>query len=192
MQSAFKCLVVGPQGAGKSLLLKKLKALNGKLPSRRCSRDHAGSACDREILATIPTVGATVEELKLTPKVTCTLKEYGGCMAPVWSTAYADSDVVIYVIDASNCTQVSTATVLLLEALGERELREKPFLIFFNKLDCECPMSLVELQSVMRMGDIRSHATQPVSVVEGNCATGQALPAVLQWLEQQHSTVRTK
>lgn len=191
MQHASRCLVVGPQGAGKSLLLKKLKALSNQSSKNSRRADSQGQALgSREILPTLPTVGCTVEELKVSQNATCLLKEYGGCMAPVWNTAYAECDVVLYVMDASNCTQISAATILLLELLGSQDLRDKPFLVFFNKLDCDCPMSLAEYQSVMRLRDIQSHAPQTVGVVKGSCATGQALDSILQWIEQR-START-
>ena len=170
-------LVLGPQGAGKSLLVKKLKLLCGE------KRDIVPERSDGT-LPTLPTVGCTVEELKLGRRATCLLKEYGGCMAPVWNTGYSDCDFVVYVIDASSCTQISAATILLLEVLGQPELREKPFLLVFNKLDCHCIMSLNEYKSVMRLEDIVQHATQNIHVLEGSCAErGTALLGqVLDWI----------
>ena len=191
MQRTSRCLVVGPQGVGKSLLLKKLKIFSNQSSKNLRGTDSQNQTIgSREILPTLPTVGSTVEELKVAQNATCLLKEYGGCMAPVWNTVYAECDLVLYVVDASNCTQVSAATVLLLELLGSQDLRDKPFLVFFNKLDCDCPMSLAEYQSVMRLSDIRSHAPQTVCVVAGSCATGQSLHSILQWVEQQ-TTART-
>ena len=167
------------QGAGKSLLLKKLKCLCSEKPSRRAG----GESQAVEILPTQPTVGSTIQELDLEANFRCILKEYGGCMAPIWNTAFDSCDSVIYVIDASNCTQISASTVLLLELLGNAQLKEKPFLVFFNKTDCSRVMELAEYKAVMRLDDIRRHASQPVEVLQGSCATCQALDCVLQWIK---------
>ena len=175
-----RCLVLGPEGSGKSLLVKKLKALE-----REKRRGGDGDDAKRELFPTQPTVGASVEELELGRNATCLLKEYGGAMAPVWSAAYSDCDLVVYVIDATNCTQISAATILLLEVLGHEALREKPLLLVFNKLDRRCPVSLAELKSVMRLGDILRHAPQSVQVVEGSCVEGSLLARrVLEWLSR--------
>jgi 50S ribosomal subunit-associated GTPase HflX len=124
-----------------------------------------------------------VEGLELGEGAACCLKEYGGCMAPVWSAGYADADLVVYVVDATNCTQISAATILLVDTLGHEALRDKPFLLVFNKMDRGCPMSLTEYKSVMRLGDILRHAPQRVQVVEGSCVEGYALTElVYEWL----------
>lgn len=188
-----RCLVLGPQGAGKSLLLKKLKSLCAEKHDKDSRSDKATltSGKAREILPTLPTVGSTVEEVKLGKNFTCLLKEYGGCMAPVWSSAYSECDLVVYVIDASISTQISAATVLLLEVLNHRELKETPFLVVFNKLDCPCAMSLTEYKSVMRLDDVLRHASQSVCVLEGSCARGVLLSQVLDWIVQQTVTTTT-
>ena len=168
-----RCLILGPRGAGKSLLVRKMKF----------HERETGGDLERWGAALLPTVGASVEELQLGNDVTCLVKEYGGAMAPVWSSAYSDCDLVVYVIDATNYTQISAATILLLDVLGHQELKEKPCLLVFNKLDCHCPMSLTQFKSVMRLDDILNHAPQKVQVVEGSCLKGSLLvQQVLEWL----------
>jgi GTPase SAR1 family protein len=180
-----RCLVLGPRGAGKSLLVRKLKSLERE---KGREREIEGSGATREVPPpTQPTVGTSVEELQLGKNVSCLVKEYGGAMAPVWSAAYSDCDLVVYVIDATNCTQTSAATVLLLDVLRHEALKEKPFLLVFNKLDRQCPMNLTEFKTVMRLGDILQHATQKVQLVEGSCAEESLLvQQVHEWLF--HST----
>ena len=186
MQSpSCRCLVLGPQATGKSLLLKKLKSLYRDKNSKRANEANPMTGNAREILPALPTVGSAVEEVKLGKNTTCLLKEYGGCMAPVWSTAYAESDLVIYVIDASNPAQISAATILLLDVLSHPALKEKPFLVVFNKLDCHCVMGLAEYKSVMRLDDILKHASQNVHVLEGSCAEGMVLlDHIMDWISQ--------
>ena len=167
-----RCLVLGPQGSGKSLLVKKLKAVAGEAAGER-----------RAVLPTLPTVGAFVEELSLGRGRGCRLREYGGAMAPVWSSNFADCDLVVFVVDATDHTHISAATILLLELLGHRDLSGKPVLLVFNKLDRHCPVSLTEYKSVMRLGDILQHAPQSLSVVEGSCVQGTELVTlVFKWI----------
>lgn len=176
--SGCSCLILGAEGSGKTLLLKKLRVLSGHKDS---GNQEASSSC---VLPTIPTVGTNVEELSLGRNLRCSLREYGGSMAPVWSKAYDDAQVVIYVVDASDFTRLSAATVLFLEALASEGLREKPFLLFLNKTDSPFCKSLVELKSVMRLDEVMENASQRITVVHGSCVTSEGLSDVLQWLAE--------
>lgn len=51
-----------------------------------------------------------------------------------------------------------------------------------GRSDLPCYMSLVEMQSLFRMQDIVSCATQPVTVLEASARDGTGLADVLQWL----------
>lgn len=184
-----ECLVVGPEGAGKTLLIRKLEELctsKRKKTSRDAEAsatqtDHASIGC-QELHHTIPTVGVNLARLKLLKGLSCNLRESGGQMAPLWPNCYKDCSMVIFVIDSSNQVQVSASTILLLEVLSAPGLQDKPVLVFFNKTECPLGLGLVEYKSVMRLEDIVSHARQTVSVVEGSCWTGDGIPAILEWL----------
>lgn len=178
-----ECLLLGAEGSGKTLLLKKLvsKASRTKTSGGSTSNGSADSSCDG-ILPTIPTVGTNIEDLQLAKGISCKLREYGGSMAPLWSSAYNRCSVVIFVVDASNSTQISASTMLLLDVLTAKALEKKPVLIFFNKMDSQFGMSLVELKSVMRLGDVIRNATQKVQVVQGSCATEEGLDSILEWI----------
>ena len=185
MQPSSRGLVLGPQGTGKSLLLKKLKSVSGEKRASDLGKTNSANETAREILPTLPTAGCAVEEVRLGKNETCLVKEFGGSMAPVWSTAYSECDLVVYVIDSSNSTQISAATMLLVEMLGHPALKDVPFLLIFNKLDCQCVMSLNEYKSVMRLGDILERCSQTVHVLEGSAAEGALLAGrVLDWITQ--------
>ena len=175
--------MLGPEGVGKTLLLKKLLVLCAQEGQKR-SRRQSGEPLAAGVLPTIPTVGTNLEQLSLGRKLACSLREYGGSMAPLWSSAHEDCCMVLYVVDTSNPTQVAAATVLLLETLSSEKLRDKPFLVFFNKQDSAFRMSLVELKFIMRLDDIVETATQPITVVHGSCKTNEGLGDVLQWLSE--------
>lgn len=189
--SRSECLILGPEGAGKTLLMKKLeeyaKRKKGSGGATAAGSHTSGSQnyvsiASQPINHTVPTVGVNLAHLKLTKEVTCSLRESGGQMAPLWHNGYQDCRMVIYVIDSSNQVQVSASTVLLLDVLSSEALREKPVLVFFNKTDSPLGLGLVEYKSVMRLEDIVSHATQRVSVVDGSCWTGEGIGVIMEWL----------
>lgn len=182
-----QCLFLGPEGTGKTMLLKKLKLLTNKKPPKGTSK-AAGEPGDTPsspaVLPTIPTVGTNVEDLTLGKNLVCVLKEYGGSMAPVWGSAYASCQMVVYVIDTSNLTQISAATVLLVEVLSADALKDKPLLLFFNKTESHFSMSLVELKSIMRIDELIKCATQMITVVHGSCVTNEGVDEILQWITE--------
>ncbi|NXC42278.1 ARL16 protein, partial [Penelope pileata] len=130
--------------------------------------------------ATLPTVGTNLTALALPGGAT--LRELGGCMGPIWPSYYGECRAVVFVIDAANPTQVSSSCVQLLSLLSAEPLASVPVLILFNKIDLPCYMSLVEMKSLLRLQDIVSCATQPITVLESSARDGTGLADVLQWL----------
>jgi GTPase SAR1 family protein len=182
-----ECLVLGPECAGKTLLIRKLEGLcskkkgkgsDGKLTEGLDTASLASQACNY----TVPTVGANFAQLKPAKGVLCKLRESGGQMVSLWSKAYEDCRMVIYVIDSSNRVQVSASTILFLDMLSSPPLQDKPVLLFFNKTDLPLGLGLVQYKKVMRLGDILAHATQKVTVIDGSCWTGEGIEGVLEWL----------
>lgn len=56
-------------------------------------------------------------------------------------------------------------------------------MVFHFFRDMPCPMSLVEMKSLIRMEEIIASAPQPITVLEVSAHTGQGLMEVLDWLE---------
>lgn len=174
-----ECLVLGPEGSGKTLLLRKLKEHSGKTQSKEY---EAGIVGEETLEHTMPTVGVNLEHLALSNGNTCTAREIGGQMAPLWENAYAKCTMIIYVVDSSNRAQVSASTVLFLDLLSSDKTREKPILLFFNKIDLPLGLGLQEYKSVMRLEDILTHATQNIVVISGSGWTGEGIDDVLKWI----------
>ncbi|NXQ50204.1 ARL16 protein, partial [Catharus fuscescens] len=130
--------------------------------------------------APVAQVGTNLTDLRLPRRVT--VRELGGCMGPIWHSYYSECSALLFVVDASNPTQVSSSCIQLLSVLSAAPLASVPVLVLFNKIDLPCYMSLVEMKSLFRMQDIVSCATQPITTLETSARDGTGLAEVLQWL----------
>ena len=186
-----ECLVLGPEGAGKTLLIRKLeeyckgkREVDENVPGETTSTSYV-SLASKPMHHTVPTVGINLAQIHLAKGIACNLRESGGQMAPLWHNQYKECTMIIYVIDSSNQVQVSASTILLLDLLSSKHLTKTPVLIFFNKTDSPLGLGLAEYKNVMRLDEIVSHASQAVTVVEGSCWTGEGVGTVMQWLLNQ-------
>lgn len=188
MEEQKECLVLGPGGAGKTVLLKRLKAMSeeeetSSTVKHKGKRETAHSKSKKEewtLPVTHPTTGTSL--VTLAP-LNCILKEYGYSMASLWKKAVQHTDAVIYVTDASNPHQLSAATVLLMELLADEGSRSKPFLLLYTKTDLPSPMSQYEMAELMRVRDLKRMREKKLEVLCGTSATGEGLAEVMKWLK---------
>ena len=168
-------LVLGPEGSGKSLLLKRLKTL---------SLDF--DAVFDDIPSTIQTVGSNLVKIHFN-KQEYELREVGGVMAPIWKNYFSSTCGVIFVIDVANQFQLSASCMLLLSVLSNELLKKKPVLLLLNKLDMHLTFSLTEIEKILRIKEIKKYASGAVSVVECSCVNKVGFKNIIDWL----STVKT-
>ncbi|KAM3921398.1 ADP-ribosylation factor-like protein 16 [Leptodactylus fuscus] len=164
------CLVLGPSGVGKTLLMKRLLKL--------CTKDSADLG---DVPPTQPTVGTNLTDLTI-HRTRVTVREVGGSMVPIWPSYYQDCQAVVFIADAANPNQVSASCIQLLSVLSAPALSTVSVLIVFNKTDLPCCMSLVEMKSLFRLDDIIACAKQPITFMETSALEGTGLQEVLQWL----------
>ncbi|XP_069809384.1 ADP-ribosylation factor-like protein 16 isoform X4 [Dendropsophus ebraccatus] len=168
------CLVLGPSGVGKTLLMKRLHKL--------CTKDSDLG----EVPPTQPTVGTNLTDLTI-QRTRVTVREVGGSMVPIWPSYYKDCQTVLFIVDAANINQVSASCIQLLSLLSAPALSTSSVLVVFNKTDLPCCMSLVEMKSLFRLDDIVSSAKQSITVLETSALEGTGLQEVLQWLHSSAS-----
>ncbi|XP_034362305.1 ADP-ribosylation factor-like protein 16 [Arvicanthis niloticus] len=168
------CLLLGAAGVGKTLLVKRLQKLS--------SGDGKGDLGDPP--PTRPTVGTNLTDIVAHRKIT--IRELGGCMSPIWSSYYGNCHSLLFMMDASNPTQLSASCMQLLGLLSAEELAKASVLILFNKIDLPCYMTMEEIKSLIRLPDIVACAKQNITTVEISARTGTGLAAVLLWLQNQH------
>ncbi|XP_058140873.1 ADP-ribosylation factor-like protein 16 [Dasypus novemcinctus] len=170
------CLLLGAAGVGKTLLVKRLQQLS--------SRDGKGSLGAPP--PTWPTVGTDLTDIVV--QRTITIRELGGCMGPVWPSYYGNCRALLFMVDASNPTQLSASCAHLLELLSAEQLAGASFLILFNKIDLPCYMTTEEMKSLIRLPDIIACAKQAITTAEISAHKGTGLAGVLRWLQDTHKT----
>ena len=170
-----QCLILGPEFVGKTLLIKAIKRLHSGIEETKYATLIPQ--------ATQPTVGTNMITLP-TPQGVITLKEYGGSMAPLWPKSLIDADMLIYVVDSSNNTQISAATVLLLETLSYEAVNGKLILLFFNKTDLKGPLTLDEFINIMRVRDLKMKYNDLFTMMSGSCLKEEGIKEVLEWIQK--------
>lgn len=176
LRAVGMCLLLGATGVGKTLLVKRLQKLS--------SQDGKGDLGDPP--ATRPTVGTNLTDILAHRKIT--IRELGGCMGPIWSSYYGNCRCLLFMMDASNPTQLSASCVQLLGLLSAEPLAEASVLILFNKTDLPCYMTTEEMKSLIRLPDIIACAKQSITMAEISAWKGTGLAGVLRWLQDTHRT----
>ncbi|XP_003417382.3 ADP-ribosylation factor-like protein 16 isoform X1 [Loxodonta africana] len=167
------CLLLGAAGVGKTLLVKRLQKLSA----------HDGKGDLGDPPPTRPTVGTNLTNI-VVQKIT--IRELGGCMSPIWPSYYGNCHALLFVLDASDPTQLSVSCSQLLGLLSAEQLAEASVLILFNKIDLPCYVSVEELKSLMRLPDIIACAKQNITTAEISARKGTGLAGVLRWLQDTH------
>ncbi|KAM9598012.1 LOW QUALITY PROTEIN: ADP-ribosylation factor-like protein 16 [Trichechus inunguis] len=200
------CLLLGAAGVGKTLLVKRLQNILPRRAGGGSGRrgvppvGPAGSLTAAQLSAldgtgdlgdpppTRPTVGTNLTDIVIQKKIS--VRELGGCMSPIWPSYYGNCHALLFVLDASDPTQLSASCVQLLGLLSAEQLAEASVLILFNKTDLPCYMSVEEMKSLMRLPDIIARAKQNITTAEISARVGTGLAGVLRWLRDTHRTSR--
>lgn len=167
------CLLIGPTGVGKTVLLKRLQV--GSLK---------GNYIDLEELPhPANTVGADIVNITNAKKQEIKVKELGGEMAPSWKDYYKETSAIIFMVDMSCPTQISASSILLLEMLAHPSTQQAAVLIVLNKIDKENSMKRDDFDSVLQMDAILKYVLQQVSIISTSSVTGEGLAKVMRWIQ---------
>ena len=201
-------LVLGAEGAGKSLLIRRIKEiLNNEYSVEICSE------------ATIPTVGVemtyvdikksdlvsnSIESLKIASEnqsnstkkkdaIELCLREIGSSIYSRWNSYYNNCIGIIFLIDISDFGSIAASFILLNEVLSYKDeiiLKNKPILIVLNKLDLVFSINeLVSLKNFLLLEDIQIRYASDVVILEGSCIDSTASSArnCIDWLVKRHT-----
>ncbi|CAF1018729.1 unnamed protein product, partial [Adineta ricciae] len=147
----YRVLIMGLDASGKTTILYRLKL--------------------GETITTIPTIGFNVESVTY-KRTDLTIWDVGGRdkIRALMRHYFANTQAIMYVIDANDRERLPEATEGLLKVLPEDELRGIPILIYMNKMDLKISLTQEELIKEMRLNDIRDRPwhVQPCSATHGD------------------------
>lgn len=175
-------LVLGPEGVGKTVMLKRLQMLTAQqnLAQAQHKQDLG------ETPSTIPTIGVNLVTVTYVRKK-YTFRELGGAMGPIWSNYFKDASHLVYIIDTANQTQVASSCIQLLEVLASKQTQHMPVLLIFNKIDSPDRLSVSEISALIRLREISANARQDITVLECSFREGTGLNQILKWLQEKCS-----
>ncbi|PIK49181.1 putative ADP-ribosylation factor-like protein 16 isoform X1 [Apostichopus japonicus] len=120
-------------------------------------------------------VGTNLSNLTVEKKREVTVRELGGAMAPIWPTYLNDTNVILFMVDASSPSQISASTILLLTTLASDQLQSASVLVLLNKIDMSSSLSVSELMYLMQLEDLVLTASQTITVMQCCAKDGRGL-----------------
>lgn len=148
-------LILGPEGSGKSLLIRKFKQLFIQGDEER---DQSES--------TIPTVGVDISSVDVNG-ISLYIREIGATMASKWESYFEGCSALVFVIDVSDLGALPSDLVLLHEVISNRlSLLKKPFAILFNKIDLVSdPSTVAVVYNVLRIEDLQNENCDALDII---------------------------
>eukprot|EP00759_Apiculatamorpha_spiralis_P028660 PhF_6_TR3116/c0_g1_i1/m.4538/K07944/ARL3; ADP-ribosylation factor-like protein 3 len=155
-----RLLILGLDNSGKTSILKKLS--------------------EEDISHIMPTQGFNVKTLN-SPGFKLNVWDIGGQRAirPYWRNYYADTNGLVFVIDAADTNRLEEAGTELHQLLEEEQLSGVPLLVFANKQDLVNATPPKDIAELMQLPALKDRAWQ----IQGCSAkTSGGLQDGLDWL----------
>jgi GTPase SAR1 family protein len=180
MTAELELLALGPQGGGKTFLIRRLESLlNG-----------TNSKHDLALLqsSTAPTIGQEVATIVLNSRATLKIREVGGSMSSGWSSYLDMCTAMMYVIDVADSTCISTIIQQLHELLFHISMRNKNVLIIFNKIDLTNPTSIHIMMNLLRIKDLSLRKDTHIQYVSVSAYDTISVNLILNWIRSTFAT----
>ena len=164
-----KIVIVGLNNAGKTTILYNL---------------HLG-----QVVMTQPTIGSNVEEVKH-ENITFQVWDLAGQenLRAHWSTYFADTDAIIFVVDSNDQDNLVLAKMELFNVVLHEDLKHACLLVFANKQDIQGSRNAGEIAQDLSLHKILTHEWQ----IQSCCAlTGAGLKEGLSWIASRINARRS-
>lgn len=138
---------------------------------------------DEAVGYTVPTLGFNVESVKV-GNVTINMWDLGGQTAyrSLWPHYYAQSDGVVFVIDANDRDRFATVKEELHALVSHKELTGKPLLVLANKQDLPNAAGRDELLDILELDKI---TWSPWHIVPCTATKNQRVKIGFEWLVKE-------
>ena len=168
-------LVLGAEGSGKSLLIRRIKEVSeGKFV-----QDSANEY-------TIPTTGVEIVNVEPSSELSYNIREIGSAISSRWENYLADCCGLVFTIDVSDIGSLSSAMVLLHhEILNNKSLmKSRPILLAFTKTDCAPANAVAIAKNFLRLEDLLFQWSN-MKITSGSCIDKSLAGSVISWLESE-------
>ncbi|KYQ92982.1 ADP-ribosylation factor [Tieghemostelium lacteum] len=158
-----RVLMLGLDNAGKSTLLYRIKL--------------------KETVQTIPTVGFSVESVKVDDH-RYTIWDVGGqvTIRALWRHYYVGTQVVIYVVDSNDLDRLEESKQQLFMVLNDPEMQQAILLVYANKSDLPQSRPVAEITEKMGLDQI---VNRKWSIFSCCALTGEGVEQGFAWLNQE-------
>lgn len=136
-----------------------------------------------EIPSVIPTVGTNLVNIPVGKKEVV-VRELGGCMCPIWNNYIKDLSALIFVLDVSNSLQIAASCIQFLTVISNSAVQNTAILLLLNKIDQPSALTRFEVESFIRLDDVRANTKLQIKLLEISAFNGKGLNDVIDWIQQ--------
>lgn len=168
-------LVLGAEGSGKSLLIRRIK----EVAECKFNQDTANEY-------TIPTTGVEIVNVESSSELSFNVREIGSAISSRWENYLADCCGLVFTIDVSDWGSLSSAMVLVHhEILNNKVVMSKrPIVLAFTKTDCAPDDAVVVAENFLRIVDLQRQWPN-VKTVSGSCIDKSLASKIMAWIDSE-------
>jgi len=107
--------------------------------------------------------------------------EIGSPLIPMWERYFKSHNIIMFVVDVSSPSQMSSSLVELYLLLAHKDLKSKPFVVVFNKIDLPYRISSGKIKDFFSLEDLEAKLGLNLFVTfEVSSLTGENVNRILE------------
>ncbi|KAJ1667171.1 ADP-ribosylation factor protein 3 [Coemansia sp. RSA 1813] len=165
----YNVLMLGPDGAGKTAMLERIKSTFTGVPSM-----------DMEKIQ--PTIGVNIGKVHM-KRVLIKFMDLGGQqeLRSIWEAYFEDCHAILFVLDSERTERLDEARNILLELVRVEELSGVPLLVLANKQDLSNVEPLAQIKEMIN-GLADCMDGREVRVMGSSAVDGAGVHMAVDWL----------
>ncbi|POM75481.1 Hypothetical protein PHPALM_7412 [Phytophthora palmivora] len=107
----------------------------------------------------------------------------------MWPSYFESCHFWLFLVDASNATQLAASSIEFFSILSVDDMRHKPKLLVINQIDASYAVDDTTLQTYLCLDRLMAEPDSgPVHIVKASALTGENVEQILKWLGQAVSS----